>query len=31
MKLADVIIHNDETELILRQVLSLHQQFFKLN
>jgi len=24
MKLADVIIHNDETELILRQVLSLH-------
>jgi len=31
MKLADVIIHNDETELIVPQILSLHQQFSKPN
>jgi dephospho-CoA kinase len=30
-KVADVVVYNDETQLLVPQILHLHSQFLKLN
>jgi dephospho-CoA kinase len=30
-KVADVVVYNDETQLLVPQILQLHNQFLKLN